>query len=269
VRSGIRVKQLSHGRRESRFTGGAIPGYFRRPYGPGWALVGDAAYQKDPCTASGITDAFKAADLMADAIDDGLSGRQPIEQAIAAHPERTCKLFKQTGKGKGDAVRLGFAHATGDILMILDADLTVAPEELPRFVEILTSGKAEFANGSRLVYPMESSAMRFFNLVGNKFFSIAFTWLLGQPLKDTLCGTKTMWREDYEALVANRSYFGDFDPFGDFDLLFGAAKLNLKILDLPIRYRDRTYGETNISRWKHGWLLLKMVIFAARRIKFI
>jgi hypothetical protein len=116
---------------------------------------------------------------------------------------------------------------------------------------------------------MESSAMRFFNLVGNKFFSIAFTWLLGQPLKDTLCGTKTMWREDYEALVANRSYFGDFDPFGDFDLLFGAAKLNLKILDLPIRYRDRTYGETNISRWKHGWLLLKMVIFAARRIKFI
>ncbi len=194
---------------------------------------------------------------------------EAIDQAIAAHPERTCKLFKQKGKGKGDAVRLGFAHATGDILMILDADLTVAPEELPRFVEILTSGKAEFANGSRLVYPMESSAMRFFNLVGNKFFSIAFTWLLGQPLKDTLCGTKTMWREDYEALVANRSYFGDFDPFGDFDLLFGAAKLNLKILDLPIRYRDRTYGETNISRWKHGWLLLKMVIFAARRIKFI
>ena len=194
---------------------------------------------------------------------------EAIEQAIAAHPERTCKLFKQKGKGKGDAVRLGFAHATGDILMILDADLTVAPEELPRFVEILTSGKAEFANGCRLVYPMESSAMRFFNLVGNKFFSMAFTWLLGQPLKDTLCGTKTMWREDYEALVANRSYFGDFDPFGDFDLLFGAAKLNLKILDLPIRYRDRTYGETNISRWKHGWLLLKMVIFAARRIKFI
>jgi len=192
-----------------------------------------------------------------------------IEQAMAAHPERTCKLFKQPGKGKGDAVRFGFAHATGDILTILDADLTVAPEELPRFVEVLTSGKAEFANGCRLVYPMESNAMRFFNLVGNKFFSLAFTWLLGQPLKDTLCGTKTMWREDYEALVANRSYFGDFDPFGDFDLLFGAAKLNLKILDLPIRYQDRTYGETNISRWKHGWLLLKMVIFAARRIKFI
>lgn len=192
-----------------------------------------------------------------------------IERAIAQHPERSCKLFRQEGKGKGDAVRLGFAHSSGDILMILDADLTVAPEELPRFVEILTSRRADFANGCRLVYPMEASAMRFFNLVGNKFFSIAFTWLLDQPIKDTLCGTKVMWREDYDALVENRSYFGDFDPFGDFDLLFGAAKLNLKILDLPIRYRDRKYGETNISRWKHGWLLLKMVVFAARRIKFI
>jgi glycosyltransferase involved in cell wall biosynthesis len=192
-----------------------------------------------------------------------------IEEAIARHPERDCKLFKQQGKGKGDAVRLGFAKATGEILTILDADLTMPPEELPRYVEMLVSGKADFANGCRLVYPMEAKAMRFLNLVGNKFFSLAFTWLLDQPIKDTLCGTKTMWKVDYDALVANRSYFGDFDPFGDFDLLFGAAKLNLKIVDLPIRYRDRTYGETNISRWSHGWLLLKMVAFAARRIKFV
>ena len=192
-----------------------------------------------------------------------------IEQTIAEHPERECKLLKQQGKGKGDAVRLGFANATGDILTILDADLTMPPEELPRYIEMLTSGKADFANGCRLVYPMEAKAMRFLNLVGNKFFSLAFTWLLDQPVKDTLCGTKAMWKDDYDALVANRSYFGDFDPFGDFDLLFGAAKLNLKILDLPIRYRDRTYGETNISRWSHGWLLLKMVVFAARRIKFV
>jgi ubiquinone/menaquinone biosynthesis C-methylase UbiE len=192
-----------------------------------------------------------------------------IEETIAAHPERDCKLLKQQGKGKGDAVRLGFANATGEILTILDADLTMPPEELPRYIEMLTSGKADFANGCRLVYPMEAKAMRFLNLVGNKFFSLAFTWLLDQPVKDTLCGTKAMWKSDYDALVANRSYFGDFDPFGDFDLLFGAAKLNLKILDLPIRYRDRTYGETNISRWSHGWLLLKMVIFAARRIKFV
>ena len=153
--------------------------------------------------------------------------------------------------------------------MILDSDLTVPPEDLPRFVDAITSGKTDFANGSRLVYPMEKEAMRFFNLVGNKFFSLAFTWLLGQPIKDSLCGTKVLWREDYEEIAANRQYFGDFDPFGDFDLLFGAARLNLKIVDVPIRYRDRTYGATNINRWSHGWLLLRMVAFAARRIKFI
>ena len=112
-------------------------------------------------------------------------------------------------------------------------------------------------------------AMRMLNFIGNKLFSMAFSWLLGQPIKDTLCGTKVMWRDDYEEIAANRSYFGNFDPFGDFDLIFGAAKLNRKIIDLPIRYRDRTYGTTNISRWKHGLLLLRMVAFAARRIKFV
>lgn len=192
-----------------------------------------------------------------------------IEQAIADHPERKCKLLQQTGKGKGDAVRLGFSQASGDVLMILDADLTVPPEDLPRFYEALLSGKGEFINGVRLVYPMEQEAMRFLNLLANKFFSKAFSWLLGQSIKDTLCGTKVLWKADYERIVANRAYFGNFDPFGDFDLLFGAAKLNLKIVDLPIRYRERTYGATNIQRWRHGWLLLKMVAFAARRIKFI
>lgn len=192
-----------------------------------------------------------------------------IAGAIADHPERRCRLLRQTGAGKGDAVRLGFAHASGDVLMILDSDLTVPPEDLPRFYEVLRSGKGEFVNGVRLVYPMEKEAMRFFNLAGNKFFSLAFSWLLGQPIKDTLCGTKVLWRSDYERIAANRSYFGDFDPFGDFDLLFGAAKLNLKIVEMPIRYRERTYGSTNIQRWKHGWLLLKMVLFAAGRIKFV
>lgn len=192
-----------------------------------------------------------------------------IEQAIAEHPERRCQLLRQTGEGKGDAVRLGFAQAKGDVLMILDSDLTVPPEDLPRFLEVLRSGKGDVANGSRLVYPREKEAMRFFNVLGNKFFSIAFSWLLGQPIKDTLCGTKVMWKADYDAVAANRDYFGEFDPFGDFDLLFGAAKLNLKIVDVPIRYRDRTYGATNIQRWSHGWLLLKMVILAARRIKFV
>lgn len=192
-----------------------------------------------------------------------------IERAIADHPHRRCQLHKQTGIGKGDAVRLGFAQASGDILMILDADLTMPPEILPRFYEVLRSGRGEFVNGVRLVYPMEDEAMRFLNLLGNKFFSMAFSWLVGQPIKDTLCGTKALRKEDYEKVIANRNYFGDFDPFGDFDLLFGAAKLSLKIVDLPVRYQARTYGTTNIQRWRHGWLLLRMVAFAAVRIKFV
>jgi ubiquinone/menaquinone biosynthesis C-methylase UbiE len=192
-----------------------------------------------------------------------------IEKAIGAHPERQCQLLRQSGVGKGDAVRLGFARARGEMLMILDADLTVPPEDLPRFYEALRSGKGEFINGVRLVYPMEKQAMRFLNLLGNKFFSLAFSWLLGQAIKDTLCGTKVLWKQDYEAIAANRAYLGDFDPFGDFDLIFGAVRLNLKITDLPIRYRERTYGTTNIDRWKHGWLLVRMVVFAARRLKFV
>jgi 2-polyprenyl-3-methyl-5-hydroxy-6-metoxy-1,4-benzoquinol methylase len=194
---------------------------------------------------------------------------ETIQATIARHPERAAKVFKQAGKGKGDAVRLGFAHARGDILVILDADMTVRPEDLPRFVESLRNGKGEFINGVRLVYPMEDEAMRFFNLVGNKFFGLAFSWVLGQPIKDSLCGTKVMWRSDYQQLVDNRAYFGDFDPFGDFDLLFGAAKLNLKIVDLPVRYRRRIYGETSIRRWSDGWLLLRMMLFAAKRLKFV
>ncbi len=192
-----------------------------------------------------------------------------IKNAIEANPHRRCRLLRQNGRGKGDAVRLGFAQATGDIFMILDADMTVPPETLPRFYDALISGKGEFVNGVRLVYPMEEQAMRYLNLIGNKFFSLAFSWLLGQPIKDTLCGTKVLWKKDYEQIAANRSYFGDFDPFGDFDLLFGAVKLNYKILEMPIRYAERTYGATNIDRWRHGWLLVKMVVFAMRRIKFI
>ncbi len=192
-----------------------------------------------------------------------------IEREIARRPHVNAKLFRQTGKGKGDAVRKGFSEATGDLLMILDADMTVAPEDLPRFYEAWRSGKAEFVNGVRLVYPMEDKAMRFFNHVGNKFFSMAFTWLLSQSVKDTLCGTKVLSRTSYETIAANRGYFGEIDPFGDFDLIFGAAKYNLRIVDLPIRYRDRTYGETNIQRWSHGMLLIRMVVKAMRKIKFV
>jgi SAM-dependent methyltransferase len=192
-----------------------------------------------------------------------------IQRVAAKYPQRTIKVLKQQSRGKGGAVREAFAAATGDLLFILDADLTMPPEELPKFYEAARSGTAEFVNGVRLVYPMEEQAMQFLNMIANKAFGLSFSWLLGQKLKDTLCGTKVLFRADYEAIARNRAYFGDFDPFGDFDLLFGAAKLNLRMVDLPIRYRARTYGKTNIHRWSHGWLLLRMVIFAARRLKFI
>lgn len=181
----------------------------------------------------------------------------------------TIKWLRQDGMGKGDAVRKGFSAAVGDILMILDADLTVRPQDLPKFYEAIASGRGEFINGSRLVYQLEDESMRFLNILGNKFFSFAFSWLLGQRIKDTLCGTKVLLKKDYEKIAAGRSYFGDFDPFGDFDLLFGAAKLNLKIVEIPVRYQARTYGYTNIQRWRHGWLLLKMTVFAFRKLKFI
>jgi SAM-dependent methyltransferase len=185
----------------------------------------------------------------------------------AAYPDRDIKVMKQDGRGKGDAVRKGFAAARGDVLMILDADLTVPPEALPKFFVAIASGKAEFVNGTRLVYPFEKGAMRFLNFLANRAFASIFSWLLNQRFTDTLCGTKVLRRDDYQEIVANRGYFGEFDPFGDFDLIFGAAKLNLKITEVPIRYADRRYGETNISRFRHGWLLLRMVAFAFRKMK--
>jgi SAM-dependent methyltransferase len=192
-----------------------------------------------------------------------------VQRVAKKYPQRQIKVLKQQNRGKGGAVREAFAVATGDLLFILDADLTMPPEELPKFYEAARSGMAEFVNGVRLVYPMEKKAMRFLNMVANKMFGLSFSWLIGQKIKDTLCGTKVLFREDYEMIAKNRAYFGDFDPFGDFDLIFGAAKLNLRIVDLPIHYRARTYGETNIRRWQEGWLLLRMVLFAARRLKFI
>lgn len=160
------------------------------------------------------------------------------------YSQRGIKVLTQDGKGKGDAVRKGFSHSKGDVLMVLDADLTVPPEDLNKFFDAIVSGKGEFINGSRLVYQMEDNAMRFLNLLGNKFFSKAFTYILEQRITDTLCGTKVLWREDYVKIFDGREYFGNFDPFGDFDLLFGAAKLNLKIIEIPIQYRDRSYGKT-------------------------
>ncbi len=193
---------------------------------------------------------------------------EAIRRHMANYPHLSCKLLRQEGVGKGDAVRKGFAEASGDLLMILDADLSVRPEDLVRFFDAQLSGKAEFANGVRLVYPMEEESMRFLNLLGNKLFSLVYGWLLGQPVKDTLCGTKSLWREDYEHMTAGRRDFASFDPFGDFDLLLGAARMNLKILDVPVRYQRRTYGTTNIQRWQAGWFLLKTLVIAVARFKF-
>jgi SAM-dependent methyltransferase len=192
-----------------------------------------------------------------------------LKQVIAEHPDKPFRFFKQPGKGKGDAVRVGFDNARGEVVLILDSDMGVAPEDVSKFVEALARGKGEMVNGSRMVYPMEGKAMRFLNLIANKFFALLFSWLLGQQVRDTLCGTKALYREDYERIAANRSFFGDFDPFGDFDLLFGASRLNLKIIDVAVRYHERHYGTTNISRFRHGLLLLRMSAFAARKLKFI
>jgi SAM-dependent methyltransferase len=198
--------------------------------------------------------------------DDGTVAA--IEKHLAAGTRKNMRLIHQgEGKGKGDAVRKGFAAATGDVLFILDADLTVPPEDLPKFYAAISEGCAEFVNGSRLVYPMEGEAMRFLNSLGNKAFGLALSAILEQRLKDTLCGTKVLFRRDWERIVANRAFFGEFDPFGDFDLLFGAAKQNLHIVELPIRYRARTYGETKISRFRHGAILAGMTLHAFRKFK--
>lgn len=195
------------------------------------------------------------------------STHEEMLRVQAAYPQYDIKVMQQDGKGKADAVWKGFDAARGDIIMILDADLTVPPEDLPKFWKALSNGKGEFINGSRLVYPMEDGAMQFLNYLANHAFSIIFTFLLNQRFTDTLCGTKVISRRHYQILKANRSYFGDFDPFGDFDLIFGAVKQNLKVVEIPIRYRSRTYGETQISRWRHGVLLLRMVLFAYRKLK--
>jgi len=181
----------------------------------------------------------------------------------------TITAHKQTGKGKANAVHKGFAAATGDVLMILDADLTVPPEDLPRFLKPIREGRADFVHGSRLVYPMEGKAMQFLNILGNKFFSMAFSFLLGQKFKDTLCGTKVFRRTEWPKILKLREYFGDFDPFGDFEMIFGAVKLNHKVAEIPVHYKARTYGETNISRFHHGLILLRMVMFAIPKMRFI
>jgi len=184
-------------------------------------------------------------------------------------PAKHIIVARQEGKGKGDAVRKGFDLAHKEFLMVLDADMSVMPEDLPKFYAALNADKGEFINGSRLVYPVNEKAMRFWNIVGNTFFATMFSFLIGQRFKDTLCGTKALSRENYLKIAARRSYFGEFDPFGDFDLIFGACRLGMKIVEIPVQYQPRTYGATNIQRWRHGLLLFRMLLFVARKITFI
>jgi SAM-dependent methyltransferase len=253
-----------------------------------WRIVARPCPQApaDECTVSvvvptfnekgNIEDAFKRIPKMGKwteliFVDAGSTDgtREEIQRCIEEYGPQwhRVRMLRQTGAGKGQAVRQGFDRCEGDILMILDSDLTMPPEELVKYYQAIVSGKGEFINGCRLVYPMEKKAMRFLNMVANYFFATLFTWLLGQRIKDTLCGTKVLWRKDYEQIADNRAYFGDFDPFGDFDLLFGASRLNHKIVDMPIRYRERSYGEIKIRRWQHGWLLLRMSLVAFLKLK--
>ena len=227
--------------------------------------------EQDGTVTVGITD-FAQEKMTELVFVDGQSTDGTVDEierctGLYGHEWKRVLLLHQTGKGKGQAVRQGFAECQGDMLMILDSDLTMPPEDLPKYYRALASGHGELVNGCRLVYPQERRAMRFCNMVANYLFAHLFSWLLDQSIKDTLCGTKVLWRRDYESIAANRSYFGDFDPFGDFDLIFGAAKLNRKIVDLPIRYQERTYGDIKIERWKHGLLLLRMSLVAFRKLK--
>lgn len=181
-----------------------------------------------------------------------------IKRICSCYPEKDIYCLVQEGKGKGDAVRTGFAQAKGDILMILDGDLTVSPEELPKFYDAIVAGNADFINGSRLIYNMESGEMSWLGWFANKFFARIISWIIGQKITDTLCGTKVFWKKDYENILAQRQKLGLQDPFGDFDLIFGAAKLNLKIVDVPIHYKRRTYGKPSVKKYKEVWFLLWM-----------
>jgi len=192
---------------------------------------------------------------------------EEIYRVQKLYPEKNIKVVVQTGKGKADAVRAGFEAAQGEILMILDGDLTVMPEELPKFYDALVSRRGDFINGSRLIYGMEPGAMQRANFVANHGFGVLISWIMGQRVTDTLCGTKVLYKKDYERIVKGRPFFGLIDPFGDFDLLFGAARLHSKIVDIPVHYKSRSYGITKIRRWHHGCILLKMTMHALRKCR--
>ena len=191
-----------------------------------------------------------------------------IRENIKSHPEKTIRLVDGPGQGKGAAVRAGFAQAKGDVYMILDADMSVAPEALPEFHESLASQKGDFINGSRMVYPLVGQAMRPANIVGNKLFALLFSFLLRQPVKDTLCGTKAVLAANYRRLMDARAWWDDTDRWGDYDWIFGAAKNHLKIVEQPVHYFERTGGETKmVKRLNNALIMLRMCWLAFRRLR--
>ena len=190
-----------------------------------------------------------------------------IKRVIPIYADRNIKFLEQNGVGKADATFTGFDHAKNEVLIILDADLTVPPEQLNKFWEAIKGGKGEFINGSRLVYPMEDQAMRYLNVIANYFFSIVFSWLLNQRYTDTLCGTKALRKIDYLKIKSRIHDFSDKDPFGDFYLIFGSTTCNLKMIEVPIMYSARQYGETQIHRFRHGWQLMKLAVYGYTKLK--
>jgi SAM-dependent methyltransferase len=203
-----------------------------------------------------------------DQSEDGT--RDEILRVMELFPEKDIKLVHGPGICKAKNVWSGFDSAKGDILMILDADLTVIPEELPYFFQTIVEGAGDFINGSRLIYPTQENAMKFFNVLGNKFFSLFFSYIMGQKIKDTLCGTKVLWREDYFRLKKYIGTWGKIDLWGDYDLLFGATKTNLKIVDLPVHYFERTYGQTKMKKViLNGLRMLNISLAALFKLKFV
>jgi SAM-dependent methyltransferase len=184
------------------------------------------------------------------------------------YPEKQIRLIAGPGICKAENVWTGFRAASGDVLMILDADLSVMPEELPMFLRALVSGEGEFVNGSRLVYPPQRYAMKFSNMIGNKLFSFAFSFLLDQRIKDTLCGTKVLWRKGWVRVEKNLGHWGIKDLWGDYELLFGATKLHLEIVEVPVHYQERIYGVTKMSKvFSNGLRMLGICWHAWRRLE--
>lgn len=180
-------------------------------------------------------------------------------------PRFQIKAYKQgREKGKANAVEIGFEYAKGDILMILDADLAVQPKELINFYEVLASGEADFANGSRFVYQKEKGAMKYFNHLGNKFFAFVFSLILRQKITDTLCGSKAFFRKNWKNLYKVTKRLRKDDPYGDFTLLLGAAKLGLKVVEVPVNYRARIYGKSKISPFLDG---IKLIILLVKDVR--